>query len=283
MITIGNSQITLVLALLSPCGAQTAQTTPPSLAALIEAMQAKEKSIESASLEMTTKGSFPGGITITTKGKIRVLGKTHMHVVVHTKFGPEMYSETETLVTPAGVYTREKDPVQGEVFTHMDPELLDELRAASLVLGKDLELPGLATGPADGPLGSRVLEDLSAQFDLAVSGPVIVADESCWVVAGPARAGSAADQADALPADRMDLLVRRQDLAILRMTQLQAGRPISDVRITRIELNLPMTPESFKLEIEAKQKPIDVMDHPPMRDQIQRIFDEAKALGWTRK
>jgi len=276
------AKIALILALGSPCAAQTPKA-PPTVDALIAAMKTKEGAFETASIEMSTEGSFPGGSSFKTKGKIRVLGKTHFHVVVESDFGPEMHSETETLLTPEGVYTREKDPVQGEVFTYMDAELLGELRAASKVLGKDSELPGLAAGAPQGLLGSQVLGDLAAQFELGVSGPVEVKGDSCWVVAGSLRAGASASDELEMSADRVDVLVRRQDLVLLRMTQLKAGKPISEVRIDKIELNLPMTPESFKLEVEPDQKPIDVMDHPPMRDQILRIFEEAEALGWKRK
>ncbi|MHC5062962.1 MAG: hypothetical protein ACYTG5_03185 [Planctomycetota bacterium] len=250
---------------------------------LITAMKAKEMAIKTASLEMETKGSFPGGIEFSTQGRIRVLGETHFHILVRSDFGPEMQVETETLLTPEGLYTREKDPVQGEIFTHMEMELLEELRAASQASGKESNLPGVSAGPSQGPLGSRVLEDLSAQFDLQVAGPVKVRDETCWVVAGPLRSDAEKDNFEGMSADRMDILVRQNDYALIRMTQLKEGKPISDVRITRLEIDVPIAAESFKLEVQPTQNPIDVMDHPPMREQILRVFADAEAKGWKRK
>ncbi len=250
---------------------------------LITAMKAKEKAIKTASLDMETKGSFPGGIEFSTKGRIRVLGETHFHILVKSDFGPEMAVETETLLTPEGLFTREKDPVQGEVFTHMDMELLSELRAASAATGEESNMPGLSAGPSQGPLGSRVLEDLVAQFNLEVTGPVRVNDESCWVVAGPLRSDAKQENFAGMSADGMDILVRQNDLALVRMTQLKEGKPVSEVRITRLEIDVPIPTASFKLEVQPTQDPIDVMDHPPMRDQIMRLFADAEAKGWKRK
>ena len=80
-------------------------------------------------MELETVANFPSpapGIpnrVLRTKGSLRVLGKTHVHVKMNADFGDGMVGENETVKTPEGVWTREQDPVQGTVYTYMRPEL----------------------------------------------------------------------------------------------------------------------------------------------------------------
>src|SRR5688572_10397217 len=113
-----------------------AQQEPPKnevpFGKLVEAVQALEaermKDFQSATVKRRQKGEFPDGGKFEVSGTIRVLGKTHVHEVRTGRFGEDLHTEAEMVITPEGVWTREKDPIAGEVFTFMRPELVAELK-----------------------------------------------------------------------------------------------------------------------------------------------------------
>jgi hypothetical protein len=253
--------------------------------ALVAEIEKREREVSSAVLEMQTKGRFPGGVAFTTSGTLRVLGKTHFHTEMTSRFGPpdeEMEAQFATVKTPDGVWMRERDPAQGEIYVRMTPELVARLESASAFLG-GVEVPGVG-GHSSGPLGSVMLADLEKQFELTVSGPRELDGEQVWLVEGPRRAGVSAEGPDdgfGALADRVEMRVRCSDTAVVRMTQLRQGRPILEVSITKLVLDSPLAPESFAIEIPEGTRVIDAMDHPPAQAQIERILEEARAKGWT--
>ncbi|MCA8944187.1 MAG: hypothetical protein KDB80_16600 [Planctomycetes bacterium] len=249
---------------------------------LVAKIQAREGAVKSVRLAMTTTGEFPGGATFRTEGTLRVLDATHFHSKLEASFGDEMTSESETVKTPDGVWMRERDPAQGEVFVRMDKDLMADLESASRALGDGS--PAIAPGvdQAAGPLGSKMLEDLDAQFALKVEGPRVVDGQEVWTVDGDRRAGGDTVDDEFGPAERVAVLVRRSDCALIRMTTFSSGKPLVDVKVTSIELDVPMEPASFELAVPKRARVVDVMDHPPARAQIERIFAEAKAKGWKR-
>ena len=251
-------------------------TTVPGL---VEAIRAREKAVRSVELSMRTRGSFPGEEPFETQGTLRVLSTTHCHTQMSVRFGDEITTEFETVKTPEGVMMREKDPAQGEVFVRMEGDLLTDLDAASQVLGL-----GAFDGPgaemAHGPLGSIMLEDLSQQFDLSLSGPSLVGEFECWTVSGDRRKGEE-DEVFGV-AERVEVLVRRADLALIRMTQFGGGQALVDVEITSLKLDLTLEPTSFGIALPSGARVVDALDHPPARAQIDQIFAEAAAKGWRR-
>ncbi len=282
-----NRAATLTCLALTLCAGQgTSQTTPSapkpkSVKELVTFVKAREEAVKRVYIEMETEGLLPDGMRFKTAGTMRVLGKTHFHSRMQVHFGEDLVAETETVKTPRGVWTREKDSIQGSVTTHMKPELLAQLESASRFLDKDAGLPGLG-GKAQGPLGSAMIEDLNRQFDLALTGPEVVDKQTCWVVTGMLRKGQS--PAEGLPPqlapDQVEIAIRTLDLAVVRMTQLRAGKAMTTVRIKKIELDRPMDKNSFGLKQGDTVTPIDVMEHPPAREQILSVLQDARDKGW---
>lgn len=269
------------LSLLGPVRSQDAPTQVKTVQDLVTKLREREKAVESVVLEIATSGSMPDGARVETRGTLRVLKRTHFHSSMKVTFGNDMTAETETVKTPEGLAMREKDPSQGEIFLRMDRALLDRLNSATEALGRGAFMsPG--ADMANGPLGSIMLEDLDQQFQLEVSGPKMIDGQECWTVDGARRS----DLAESTPffglADRVGLVVRRADCAVLRMTQFAEDRVIGEVRIEKLQLDLPLDEASFKIETPDSARVLNVMDHPPAKAQIERVFAEAEASGWKR-
>ncbi len=245
---------------------------------LVAEMKARETAATSVLLEMTSKGSYPGDIQFETHGTLRVLRGTHFHMRLQATFGGEMSAESETVKTPEGVWIREQDPSFGEVFLKMDKELADKLDEASRILGQGGGgVPGPMAEQSTSPLGSSMLESLAEQYDLKVERKVIKDGQECWVVAGDLSGDPPATDQNAPPVpDRVDILVRTVDSAVLQMVHLKDGREQLRVSITRLELNRPMDERSFVIDVPG-QEPIDIMEHPPAAARIQETLAAAEA------
>jgi hypothetical protein len=185
----------------------------------------------------------------------------------------------EVVRTPTGTWTREIDPMQGEVLTRMGEETMRELEEASKVLGDDVPA-GAIPGQSEAPLGSAMLASLDKHFDLEVAGKVLRDGIDHWIVRGPARAG-AGDRRDSdglAQPDRVEVLVRTLasgPLAVVRMSQFSDGAEVMSLEIDEIVLDQPMAEASFKIDDRGKRV-IDVMDHPPAARQIQEVLDQAR-------
>ena len=245
---------------------------------LLTEMQAAEKSATSVYLEMTSKGSYAGDVNFDTQGTLRVLHGTHFQMHLLANFGEGMSAESETVKTPEGVWIREDDPAFGKVFLKMDKELVDKLDEATRILGQEgAAVPGAMSEQSTSPLGSSMLESLSQQYDLKVERKVYKDGQECWVVAGDLRGDLPPPDENAPPVpDRVDILVRTLDSAVLQMVHLKDGREQLRVNITRLELNRPMAEDSFRIDGEG-QVPMDIMEHPPAAAQIQSTLDAAQA------
>ena len=255
-----------------------AQGQLPTLQELVTQMQKVEQAATSVYLEITSEGSYPGDVNFDTQMTLRVLHGTHFHMHLLASFGEGESAESETVKTPERVWILEDDPAFGKVFMKMDKELVDRLDEASRILGQDSAgMPGSMSEQSTSPLGSSMLESLSQQYDLKVERKVVKDGQSCWVVAGDLRGDLPPPDENAPPVpDRMDILVRTLDSAVLQMVHLKDGREQLRVNITRLELNRPMEEASFRIEVEG-QEPIDIMEHPPAAAQIQAILDAARA------
>jgi hypothetical protein len=180
--------------------------------------------------------------------------------------------------TPQGLWILEKDPSFGEVFLKMDQELAARLEEASRILGQEGGgIPGPMGAQSTSPLGGALLESLSQQYDLSVERKLIADGQECWVVAGDLRGDLPAPDENAPPMpDRVDILVRIRDSAVLQMVHLKDGREQLRVNITRLELDRPMEEASFRIDVPGRE-PKDVMEHPPTAAQIQATLDAAEA------
>lgn len=255
---------------------------------LVAKMRARQKPVTSAYLEMMTRGSYPGGVTFEIKGTIRVLGETHFHSSHRSTFEDDITVETERVMTPDGAWMREKDPAFGEVYLAMDRDLSEQLKAATAELAGD---DGAMDNPAKDPLGSAMLESLSQQFDLGVQKRVIDSQEF-FVVNGPLRESTGSSEPDEEPQgfgggvptpDRVELLVRMPDLAVVQMTQFKNGVELMKVETTVLELNRPMEKASFRIDPSAGKSFKNVKDHLPAWTQIQRQLEQAEDKRAERK
>lgn len=271
--------LTLALALGAQASAAPAQQGQlKTLQELVTEMQAVEKAASSVYLEMTSKGTYPGGVVFETEGTLRVLHGTHFQMHLKASFDGRQTAESETVKTPDGVWIREDDPAFGKVFLKMDKELADKLDEATRILGQEGgAVPGAMSQQSTSPLGSAMLESLSQQYDLKVERKVIKDGQECWVVAGDLRGDLPPPDENAPPVpDRVDILVRTVDSAVLQMVQLKDGREQLRVNITRLELNRPMAEDSFRIDAGGVE-PMDIMQHPPAAAQIQETLNAAEA------
>ncbi|MGE0143840.1 MAG: hypothetical protein AB7I19_08000 [Planctomycetota bacterium] len=245
---------------------------------LIAVLRALEKDFRQVSMRIETTGVLPDGAKFRTEGSQRVLGATHFHVTTRWDFGEGLEGETETVRTPDGVWMRERDPAQGTVFTRMDRSLMVRVDSANRALGG-----GMAAGPgaetAESPLGSRMIADLRAGFELTLRGPQEYDGSPVIVVAGPRRAG-VEDEMLAPEADFVEMFVRSRDGAVVRMAQLRQGVPLSEIRIVEFDQTRELSADSFTLVPPKDVSFRDVMDHPPAREQILRLFQDATERGW---
>ena len=245
---------------------------------LVAEMKAREKAATSVYLEMTSTGSYPGDVQFETRGTLRVLHGTHFQFHLQTSFGDGSSGESDMVRTPEGLWIRDTDPGFGEVFLKMDRELAARLEEASRILGQaGGGFPGPLSEQSTSPLGGALLESLSQQYDLNVERKLIADGQECWVVAGDLRGDLPAPNENAPPVpDRVDILVRIRDSAVLQMVHLKDGRQQLRVNITRLELDRPMEESSFRIDVPGRE-PMDVMEHPAYAAQIQRTLDAAEA------
>lgn len=260
------------LALHGPAPAQ-----KPTVAELVTQLQERERAAKSVTLKMRSRTAVPEGPSFETTGSLRVLGKTHFGVSMRMKIGEGIEGEHEVVRTPDGTWTREVDPMNGEVFTRMSKEKMLELEEASKILGDDVPA-GAIPGQSEAPLGSAMLVSLGKRFDLQVASKLVRDGIDHWVVSGEVRPGEVGED-DGMPKpDRVELLVRAMSdgpLAVVHMSQFSEGKETMALDIDEIVLDLPMSEASFKIDDRGKRV-IDVMDHPPAAQQIQAVLDQAK-------
>jgi outer membrane lipoprotein-sorting protein len=243
-----------------------------SLADLIAAVKAKEAAVKSLQMKMMTTGVFPDGRSFETRGTLRLLGRTHVHSLMAMETG-DVRNENETVKTPDGVWMRERNPFLGEVFVVVKPEILQQLKEAAVTLGQVTEAVG-SQDLTEGPLGSRMLEDLGKQYDLKVSESKLEGVD-CWVAKGPARAAPEGSPDTGRPTD-VEILVRKHDGLVIRMVQFQSGKPMLTVAIQELTLNADLDAKSFSIALPGGQRWKDVKDHPPAWMQIQSTLEEAR-------
>ena len=269
--------VATLLAALCPAQATSAPASEPpkrglpTFEDLVARLESKEKASKSVQMTMETTGWFPGGRTVKTSGELRVLGKTHVHVRMVEDFGDELKGEHEMVKTPEGAWTKETDPAQGTVYVSIKPELLKKLDEAQAKLGEG-DVSGIPNDINESR-GSAMLRSLHKTFDLKVDRKLAETDEI--VVKGNARAEARSDESELPDADAVEVLVREKDAAITVMRQFKDGKRILEVRIKSLELDRDLDKSSFRIALPEGAKFIDAMEHPPMREQIERVLKDA--------
>lgn len=262
-------------------------------------LQKLEKSLKGVELEMETLGSYPGGLKFRTRGRLRVLGRTHFHILVVSTFlgndEDQLSSEVEKVITPDGVWTRQQGPIE-VVYTKMSATLVKRLELAQKALsaadkansGSAVAVPGLLSGGGRSPLGSAMLVAFAQQFDLRLQEARRSVDGSeCRVFSGrwrvPTGDGDNKDGGAAAPVERVgpasaEIVVRPDGVPIaLRQFDRDHGTTL-ELRVGKLTLNPAFEESGFVLPVPEGRVFQDVMDHRPSRAQIQRLLDEYEAL-----
>ena len=296
----------------SPQGKTYKTPQNPAITKVIENLRSREKALKSVTLEMSTIGSYPSGLTFRTDGTLRVLGTTHFHIDVTTRFvAAEVSSRLEKVIRPDGVWTFQEGPMEKK-YTHMDKELMERLKLAERALAADKDTamrnPGPMAGKGDAPLGSAMLAALDLQFELEIQKESRkFAGVECKVISGQWRGfkGLAKSQIDdkdfPRAVQRVEVFLRATDGIPIRMVQYNKSKVLyvkddkgedvpQHVEAVAFELNiknLKLDPKieaaSFQLKAPEGTKFIPVMDHRSSRAQINRILEEYEDLKESRK
>lgn len=254
------------------------QSPPPSaIDRLVETLRAAESAAKTVLLEMRTEGRYPGGATFETRGSLRVLRGTQpaVHSVVEFTFADGLSGRIESVKRPDGVWMLERNPTFGEVYLHLDAELVADLEWAGEVLARE-DLPGMADSRAAAPLGSALVGDLARQYDLReLDRKDRDGQEGRWF-GGDLRSGVLPEGDPDLPmADRVELFVRNPDQALLEVVHLKAGKALQRIAVQRLQVDAPMTLESFRIDPKGA-KLREVRDFPPAWEQIQQLLKQAE-------
>lgn len=254
---------------------------------VVKSVEAAEAAIKSLRMTMTTKGKLPGGLTVTTRGEIRVLRKTQVEAVADPQptawlfsqleyaFGDGLKGRMETARTADGILLFEEDPAFGAVFLQIAPDIVADLEWASAILKKS-DLPGMADGRAQTPLGSGVIRDLMRTFDLAIAD-----DEShdgnkgIWL-RGTRRAGLDAQDPDLPLADRVEAFVRDRDHALLLARFYVGTDVIQELAVEKLELGAKLQDSDFTVDGHG-ERIRQVQVYAPMWEQIQEALTGAEA------
>lgn len=264
---------------LGPLSAQKPQL--PSVRQLLDRLRAREKTVESVEIEFSVRDRFPNDVRFESSGTLRVLHGTHFQTAVRVAFDDEVRSEMQTVVTPQGVWTRRKDPIE-EICLFMGPELRKEMEEKTRRLGENAQLPGPVSAPKGGVLGTAMLQALSRQFALEVTGRKEIDGVRCLMLAGarrqPKADGGTADKGqrespfDPPAPARAEVVVRETDAIPVRMTQYGAdGAAMVLFEVHRLAVDAKLDPTSFQIDKPEGATFLDIEKHPPSWAQILRV------------
>lgn len=247
----------------------------PTLDELVARMRSAEGQHDTVQVTMTTRGSYPGGVTMRVEGRIRVLGGTHFQVVNRATFEDEITVESETVRTPDGVWRRERDPAFGDVYWKMGPADMAALERAREVLGDEAGGGFTMQNPVSELRGAAMLEGLGEHFDLVVDETEIDGVDY-WSVGGEAKADAPEDP-DVPTPDRIEILVRKSDLVVVRQTHFLRGTELMQVEIEELVLDEPLEKSSFAIALPDGVQWTDVRKYPPAWAQIEQLLRQAEA------
>lgn len=254
----------------------------PRVAELLAAMRKTEAAAQTVLLAMETQGQGPEGLTVTTRGTLRVLRGAHpaVHTVVDYEFGNGLRGRLESARTAAGVLVLEDNPAQGETLTHIDPATATDLEWAGEVLEREA-VPGMQDGRSQAPLGSAMLTELGRVFDLQPLPRQERDGQAGTWLGGPLRAGLQPESDPEVPlGDRVELFVREPDHALLEVAVWQETLVVQRIVVTRIEIDRPMTVESFVIDGRGLRQR-SLREQPAAWEQVQKMLEEAEARAAT--
>lgn len=244
---------------------------------IVAAMRAAEGQLTSLRLEMTTSGTLPSGLEVTTKGVLHVLRGTQpaVHAALEYSFGDGVRGRVESSQTADGIQLFESDPAFGEVFLHIDHKLVVDLEWAGQVLDR-ADMPGMADRRALAPLGSSMLGELRRHFDFTIDARGERAGEAGTWLVGSRKPGLDIDDPDLPVADRIEAFVRKTDRALLEVVHRQGGKVVQHLVVDKLEAGLALTAGTFRVDGRG-QRVRDVQQHQPLWEQIEQVLKQAEA------
>ncbi len=252
-------------------------TQTPTVRELLDRVRAREKAVRSVEIEFSIQDRFPDNRRFESRGCLRVLQGTHFYTSVEVSFDDEVRSEMQTVVTPDGVWTRRKDPIE-EVYLFTNPKLRKEMELKTRRLGETAPLPGPMSAPSAGVLGGAMLLALSRQFDLKVTGRKKVDDVQCLVLTGDRRSLQPGDTnrrrsplEQPVP-EKAEVILREADAIPIRMTQFGSdGKPMVSFQIHKLAVDTKLDPSTFKIDKPKGATFLAIEKHPPSWSQILRV------------
>ena len=273
----------VVLAAMAPGWAQEVgkPAVPPAqsdaIGKIVAAMQAAEKELQSARIELATTGRFAPGIEFKTRGVLHVLrgAQPAMHTRVEISFGDGIKATMESAQTASGITRYEDHPAIGEVHLHFKPEVVADLEWAGTVLD-DANLPGMADRRATAPLGSAMVTELRRHFDLQLDARTERKGEAGQWLAGKRRSGLEDADPELPLADRVELFVRQRDHALVEVKHLQGDNLVQHIVVEKLECGLEIP--AAKFVVDGRGQPLrDVDLYQPMAQQIEKVLLQAEA------
>lgn len=274
----------VVLAAMAPAWAQEASkpATPPAqsdaIGKIVASMQAAEKNLQSARIQLATTGRFEEGIEFKTRGVLHVLrgAQPAMHTLVEISFGDGITAVMESAQTVVdGITIYEDHPAIGEIHLHIKPSIVADLEWAGTVLDEG-KLPGMADRRATAPLGSAMVVDLRRHFDLQPDARTERSGEAGQWLAGKRRSGLEDADPELQLADRVELFVRQRDQALVEVKHLQGDKVVQHIVVEKLECGLEIPAARFAVDGRG-QKQREVELYPPMWDQIEKVLLQAEA------
>jgi hypothetical protein len=273
------------LLLVAFAAAVAAQTAAPVLGAkpqadpvdeLVATMQAAEKKLKSAAIEMTTSGRLPGDLSMRVHGVLHVLRgeQAAMHCKFEYSSTDGVRGRSESAQTATGIVLLEDDLAFGQVFVQVDAKVTADLEWAGRVLERD-DLPGMEPRTA-APLGSAALAAAKRQFVLAADKRTERAGEAGIWLAGPRRPGLDAQDSELAAANRIELFVRGKDHALLELREFTGDVVSQQLVVDKLELDVELPAKLFQID-GGGQRPKPAKEYGPLWEQIEQACLEAEA------
>lgn len=265
----------------APSGAAGTAAQADPVAELVAKMQQAEGALHSLVLALRTEGRLPSGLSVTTRGEVHVLRGTQpstparLHTRLDYDFADGVRGQIETAWTDGGIVLFEQDPAFGPVYVRIAPSIVADLEWAGRVLGRS-DLPGMADGRAQSPLGSGTVAELRRTFDLTIGSRTVNDGEpGTWLV-GAAKRGLDERDPDMPLADRVELFVRERDRVLLVARYFVGDDVVQLIEVTRVELDVEIPDATFTVDGRG-QRVRDVQLHQPLWEQIEQTITDAEA------
>ena len=273
----------VVLAAIAPVWAQEADKppTPPAqsdaIGKIVAEIQAAEKRLQTARIELVTTGQFEKGIEFQTRGVLHVLrgAQPAMHALVEISFGEGIKASMESAQTASGITLYEDHPAIGEIHLHIEPSIVADLEWAGTVLD-EANLPGMSDRRATAPLGSAMVAELRRHFDLQLDARTERNGEAGQWLVGKRRAGLEDADRELPLADRVELFVRQRDHALVEVKHVQGDKVVQHIVVNKLECGLEIPASKFEVVRRAGIDLREVQQYQPMSEQIEKVLQQAE-------